>query len=208
MYLRCLLAFLWPLAYNLNAKSFQISETDSVRWQLLVSVRSALIWLYEKQHLTAAGQCAVSGWYGFMKNSISSSLVASLILKEIFFWNFKHFWQFWSVCVCVCHNFVSRQAQKVWSFEKEPCGPPAGYLLSWIELHKGLLPTRAVCYPAAVTIPFFSDMMFCRYVCGSRRFEWTNCNDCLNLEEAGLRSLETSRATRSHNRITEHQDPQ
>jgi hypothetical protein len=30
---------------------------------------------------------------------------------------------------CVCHNFVSRPARASGPSRKEPCGPPAGYLL-------------------------------------------------------------------------------
>jgi hypothetical protein len=80
MHLTCLLAFLWPLAYKFNAESFQTNETNSVLWQLLVSVQSAtdmVLWR-TASHL-------FSSIHGY--------------LKKIFFWNFKHFWQFWSVCM-------------------------------------------------------------------------------------------------------------
>ena len=171
MHLRCLLAFLWPLAYNFNAKCFQISETDSVRWQLLISVQSAtdmaagpcavsdwygcwsvcsqrLIWLYQRL-LTAAGQCAFSDWYGcwsvcrqrliwllvcvqsatdmaLWKNSILSSLRDSSILNRRFSFEISNISDNFGMCLS---QFCVSTSPKIWSFRKEPCGPPADYLL-------------------------------------------------------------------------------
>jgi hypothetical protein len=87
-------------------------------------------------------------------------------------------------CVCVCvSQFCVSTSPKSGPSERSHAVLQRVTSCPRIELYEGLLPTKAVCNPVAATIPFFSDVTFCRYICGSPHLELKNCNDCLNLEE-------------------------